>query len=338
MMFLAPLLAGLAALAVLPVLIHLLLKRKPRLIQFAAIEFILRSLRKTKRRMQHREMIILALRTLAILLTALAMSRPTLTGDLRDRVSGGETLAVLVVDNSMSMRTRQGDGTRFTEARRRAARALESLPPNSRAALVYVNDAADAEIPEPTRDLTFVANQLDNAPVTDAASDLLSGLETAVGILENHAAAGREILLLSDFQASGFPGPDSQRMQALVTRLQALSPAPGWCFWMCPKIPMCPTPAWWISVWTTTCRCRVCPCLPRPPSGMKVPPPAKTSPWNSGLPVPERQNSAKSPRPMWLRWRTGTGSAFPSAFWKAAPTACKSTSPGITFPRTTTRT
>jgi hypothetical protein len=71
------LLFGLAAIAI-PIVIHLLNRSKPRLIDWGAMQFLLASLKARNRRIQIEDAILLCLRCLGLVAVALAMARPFL--------------------------------------------------------------------------------------------------------------------------------------------------------------------------------------------------------------------------------------------------------------------
>ena len=73
----APLLYGLAAASV-PILIHLLNRRKFREVPWAAMRFLLAAIRKNQRRIRIEQWLLLAIRTLIILLVVSAMAKPFL--------------------------------------------------------------------------------------------------------------------------------------------------------------------------------------------------------------------------------------------------------------------
>src|SRR5690349_10728735 len=64
------------AVAGAPLLIHLLNRRKFRETQWAAMKFLLEAVRKNSRRIRIEQLILLAVRTLLLVLVTLALSRP----------------------------------------------------------------------------------------------------------------------------------------------------------------------------------------------------------------------------------------------------------------------
>ena len=77
--FANPLMLGLGALAVAsPILIHLLNKRRFKIVDWAAMDFLFEADKKNRRRVQLENFILLMLRCLAMLLIGLLLARPFL--------------------------------------------------------------------------------------------------------------------------------------------------------------------------------------------------------------------------------------------------------------------
>ena len=89
------LLAGLG-LAVIPILLHLLLRAKPKRLLFPALRLIQQSRRQNVRRMQLRHLWLLLLRVLVIALIVLALSRPSLPA-ANYSLTGFETASLAVI-------------------------------------------------------------------------------------------------------------------------------------------------------------------------------------------------------------------------------------------------
>ena len=80
MSFLNPLfLLGLAA-AAIPIIIHVLTRRRPREVMFPSLEFLTEVNQNEIRRLRIKQWLLLALRALAVAAIALAMARPALKG------------------------------------------------------------------------------------------------------------------------------------------------------------------------------------------------------------------------------------------------------------------
>jgi hypothetical protein len=212
MSFLNPiLLAGLAAVSI-PVIIHLLNRRKFQRVEWAAMRFLKTSVDQNQRRMRVEDLLLLALRCLLVALLALALARPALktnaAGLLGARVTG-----VLILDNSASMAATDGATTRMALARQAAEEIIASLPRGSALAVSLASDVVRPVLPEPTHDLNLVRKVIREAPVVDRATDLLPALQQAVDQLKARNQLRKEIFLVTDHQALGW------RSSAEITRL-----------------------------------------------------------------------------------------------------------------------
>src|SRR3954468_15780826 len=68
-------LAG-AALVALPILIHILNRRRYKVVRWAAMEYLLAAMKKNRRRLRFEQWLLLAARCLVMLLIGLALARP----------------------------------------------------------------------------------------------------------------------------------------------------------------------------------------------------------------------------------------------------------------------
>jgi hypothetical protein len=98
-----PLLLWGAALVGVPLLIHLLNRRRYVVKPFAAMAFLQQAFAKRRRRLRMENLLLLLLRCLVVLLAALAMALPFVSSDSPlAALSGGRRDVVLVVDRSGS--------------------------------------------------------------------------------------------------------------------------------------------------------------------------------------------------------------------------------------------
>jgi hypothetical protein len=113
----ASMLAALAA-VILPILAHLLFRRRSRPVDLGTLRFLKVAVRRDTRRRWLRRLLLLTLRLACVVLLVLLFARPFWA----ERSAGGDTgLAVVLIDRSASM-ARQRDGERLID------RALRQLP------------------------------------------------------------------------------------------------------------------------------------------------------------------------------------------------------------------
>src|SRR6185369_15800378 len=118
MSFLNPiLLAGLAAVSI-PIIIHLLNRRKFRKVAWAAMRFLQNAIEQNQRRMRIEDMILLALRCLLLPLLALTLARPAILSESAGAFGQSKVTGVIILDNSRSMGMSDGVATRFEKARK----------------------------------------------------------------------------------------------------------------------------------------------------------------------------------------------------------------------------
>ena len=87
MSFVNPLLLAGTSLVAIPIVLHLMMRRKPRHFEFPAIRFLQKRHDVNQRRLRLRHLVLLALRALAILLLAAALARLIAAPDLRDTLA-----------------------------------------------------------------------------------------------------------------------------------------------------------------------------------------------------------------------------------------------------------
>jgi len=110
------LLGGLAVAS--PILIHLLNKRRFKIVEWAAMDFLFEADKKNRRRVQLENFILLMLRCLAMLLVALMFTRPFLPSSLTNVLQQAQKLErVILIDDSFSQRVLRDSEPAFIVAK-----------------------------------------------------------------------------------------------------------------------------------------------------------------------------------------------------------------------------
>src|SRR5688572_21227285 len=113
------------AAAAIPILIHLFARQRYRRVSWAAMDFLLRAFKKTRRRIRLEQLLLLLLRILAILLFVLALAEPLVDTSAVLGGADGRREVVVILDDSFSMGLKEADGsTPFGRARDQAARLV----------------------------------------------------------------------------------------------------------------------------------------------------------------------------------------------------------------------
>jgi hypothetical protein len=194
------LLWGLLA-AGLPLLVHLLFRRRARPLAFPAIDFILRARRQTERRLRLRRILLFTARTLVLAAVALAIARPRLqSAAAAAEPPRGPSSVAVVLDASASMSYRLGGRTLFEQAKQDAAEALASLSPEEPATVVLCGPVPAPPEP-PGFDRVALRRALDAAQPTAGFADLTSCVGAAAQALSGsdaQVAMGKRIVVATD--------------------------------------------------------------------------------------------------------------------------------------------
>ena len=205
--FLSPafLLAGLAA--GVPILIHLINRHRALVHRFPALRFLLMADRRTARKFRLYQLLLLALRVLAILLLALLLSQPRWGDEASAALALPPQATVVLVDNSLSMQFRDGQETRLERAKTLARQFLDGISaPDSAVVLPLVTDEADTEAEPPLlgADAAALWDQMRAISASHAAVDATAAVQRAVEILQASTAPRRRLMLLTDLTVQGW--------------------------------------------------------------------------------------------------------------------------------------
>ncbi len=199
--FLYPaLLFGLAA-AALPILIHLLNRRRLNRIRFPAVKFILLSQKRISRSYRLRHWLLLALRTLAVIWLALLLANPIFQTGAGLFAGGGPIALVVVLDNSLSM-TWSGNGDGFKQAKEAARLLISALHSGDRAVILPTN-ATVKETPRLKEQKEVLLRELDGIEIADGTANLTAALTKAYELL-SQPAGQKEIRLITDMGLTGW--------------------------------------------------------------------------------------------------------------------------------------
>lgn len=203
-------LAGLACVSI-PILIHLLLRQRRKPIEWAAMRFLLEAYRRQRRRLKLQQLILLAVRCLALLLLAAAIARPVI--DAAGFGASGGRSVYLLIDNSLASSARgvtapAAPGAAVTDQvsldrhKATAAALLAGLGPADRVGLIALASPTDAIVVPASSNIASVRTLIDGLRPTDSAPDLAAALErVAAQVKADEAERGSGVVLaiLSDF-------------------------------------------------------------------------------------------------------------------------------------------
>lgn len=219
MSFVNPLLLAGVALIAVPIVLHLVMRRKPRRIEFPALRLVQQRHETNRRRLRWRHLLLLALRVAVIALLALALARPSLklSGMLGSRES--PVAAALVFDTAARMQYRRANHTRLDAARELGRWLLRQLPPESQIGVLDTRPGPAAF----QVDRGAAADRIDRlATVADSQTPAQSVAE-AVRLLGTSDLPNKEIYVFTDLAQSAWPAEAAVRLRRVAEELPGAS-------------------------------------------------------------------------------------------------------------------
>jgi hypothetical protein len=211
-MFVSPifLLAG-SLLVGIPIIIHVLNRRRFKIVNWAAMEFLLRAMQKNRKRLRFEQMLLLVTRCLVLFLLGAALARPmgceqSTIADLAGRRTG---LHVFVIDNSYSMAyeaDRPGAKTQLDQAKIIAKALIERLSSGGECvAVVTAGRPATAVIATPSYDLKEAEAAIDRIQQSYDGTDEVGALSKARDIASaDNKDPNKSLYLIDDSTRVGW--------------------------------------------------------------------------------------------------------------------------------------
>ena len=208
MPFLAPLYLLGTIFAGVPIIIHMIHRRKAPKVLFPTLRFLKVSNERTSRRQRIQDLLLLLLRVLLFLLLALALAQPFLGS--RRWGFGQRIHAVILLDNSYSMGTEHERKARFAAAKDLATAALDALPPQgSQAAILLSFPPFGAPKPFLTADRETLRKDILKAQLSQGRADMTAAVQRAYELLAegDNKAPTMEIYAITDLQRNAWSPP-----------------------------------------------------------------------------------------------------------------------------------
>jgi len=200
--FLTPALLAGTALVAVPVVLHLIMRRKPVRHDFPALRFLRERAVANRRRLRLQHLLLLLLRMAAVVLLALALARPTLRGAGWLADAEGPVAAAFVFDTAPRMLVREGNRTRLEQAAQMARVLFGKLPPASQVAVVDTSGGVAAFSPTPAAATARIERLTADAPGTTLAAAMAEGLR----LLESSPLSRRELYVFTDRSRGAWAG------------------------------------------------------------------------------------------------------------------------------------
>jgi len=216
MSFVNPLfLFGALAVAV-PILLHLVRRERSFKMEFPTLMYLRQVSKKFIRFQKLRHLLLLLLRVLAILLLALAFTRPFQEVPRVAALSGRIAEAhILLIDNSLSM----GYGDRWNRAKEAAADIVRNIQAGDKVALLEFSEVTLART-QLLAETAVLLSELEKMQLTDRPTRYGQALKVAEKIAFDSGTGIRVIHLITDFQKTGWAAEERNFRLGSGVRLQ----------------------------------------------------------------------------------------------------------------------
>ena len=201
--FLNWLLLGGITLVAVPIVLHLLMRRKPVPHAFPAMRFLQIKAKETRRRLKLQHLLLLLVRVAVILLLALALARPVLRGSGWLATGEGPVAVACVIDTAPRMLLREGNQTRLDVVSELATDLFAKLPRESMIAVV--DTAGSGAAFSPSR--AAASSRIERLTAASSVGGLPVALADAARLLESAPLPHRELYVFTDLSRGGWERP-----------------------------------------------------------------------------------------------------------------------------------
>ncbi|MDZ4778763.1 MAG: VWA domain-containing protein [Planctomycetia bacterium] len=216
-----------AVAAAAPILIHLLNRRRYREQTWAAMEYLLAAMRKNVRRIQIEQWLLLALRTLIVLLLVAAVADPVIQGLGLAHAAGARTHRLFVLDGSYSMGYRIDQAARFESAKQVITRIVDESPQGDGFTLVLMSAPPRVIVQTPSFARSEFLAELETLQLPHGGGDVAASLATANEVLraarrDERKLSRDEVYIVSDLCGPSWNPADRGSRQAIHDRAATL--------------------------------------------------------------------------------------------------------------------
>jgi hypothetical protein len=218
----------------IPIIIHLLNRRRFKVVTWAAMRFLLAAQKKNSRRMRIEQLLLLVVRCFIVLLLVLAMASVSSWAEAAWRwfaPEGARTLAgggtrvhkIIVLDGSFSMGLKADGQTSFDRAKATAARLVRESAGGDGFSVVLMGAPPRRLVPEPSEDGKKVVAEIEAARLPHGNADLAATLNTVESLVQASPGkfADKQVYFVTDMQQSTWIAKQPGAVAGTLQKIQA---------------------------------------------------------------------------------------------------------------------
>lgn len=194
-------------LASIPLIIHLLFRRRFRQVEWAPMRYLKLTIQRNRRRIQLEQWLLLLLRTAVIVILVCMLSRPILNAAGIGRWLGGDTRTshILVIDDSLSMGLSTSGRTAFQHALDLAVQAVEDVGRKDRFTLVLSSRPESPLLREvDLADPNEALNLIRTLQPTETLTSWASTLSVVDKLVQSSTFPTRTVTVITDLRRVGW--------------------------------------------------------------------------------------------------------------------------------------
>jgi len=222
-------LAGGAALAAIPVILHLFMRQTPKRVVFPALRLIKERHKRARKTLKIKNWLLLLARMLLVALMALALARPRLFSQTASSDREVPTALGLVFDTSLSMSYKVRDKSLLELAKEQAYEILKKLPSSSQ---VFVVDSAEP-IKPPSLSTAAARKRIEALAIRASNQPLNTAVGKAHEAVSDCDRPRHEVYVLTDLARSSWEL--DQKVDGLDTRKKVKSGVATYVVGLAPK-------------------------------------------------------------------------------------------------------
>ncbi|MBN1395931.1 MAG: BatA and WFA domain-containing protein [Pirellulales bacterium] len=209
------LLAG-SALVALPIVLHLIMRQRPKRLEFPAMRFVQKQLDANRRSLRLRHLLLLLLRAGIIALLTFALARPSVKLPGAIGTQEAPVAAALVFDTAPRMEYRHENQTRIEVAQELGEWLLAQLPERSEVAAIDTRLGTAAAF---SPDRGAAKDRISRLSAAANSRSLAETVEEAAKLLKTSQLARKEIYVFTDLARSAWPVEEAAAMRQQIESL-----------------------------------------------------------------------------------------------------------------------
>ena len=208
----------------IPIVIHLLHKRKHKETTWAAMRFLIAAAKKNARRIRIEQLILLMVRVLILLLLVSALAQPYMKSFGTFFQADVPTHRIIVVDTSFSMAYQPAEFSRLDRAKEAARRIASASHQGDALNLVRIGSMPPRVIVQkPAFQTSQILGEIEDLKQSHESSDLVATLQDVSQLLsEAPEIEQKEIIVISDFQRATWAPGNAERRARIRGLLQQM--------------------------------------------------------------------------------------------------------------------